>query len=66
MKRNRILKFVLLLEDYAFVGVVLKVPVSMVGSFVSDHFFIVVHREDASDFFFQYLFYVICREQVLA
>jgi hypothetical protein len=39
----------------------------MVGSFVVDHF-IVVHRKDASDLFFQRLYslYVICVEHVLA
>jgi 3-phosphoglycerate kinase len=60
MKRNRILKSVLFIEDCAFVGVVS----AMVGSFVNDDF-IVVHRRDASDLFFQYFFYVICDEQVL-
>jgi hypothetical protein len=34
--------------------------------FVNDHYFILVHPEDASDLFFQYLFYIIFVEQVLA
>jgi hypothetical protein len=40
----------------------------MVGSLVNDHYFIVVHRKDASDLFFQRLYslYVICVEHVLA
>jgi hypothetical protein len=56
MKHNRIIKYVQLLKDYDFVGVGFKPSYAMVGSFVNDHF-IVVHRGDASDLFFQQLFY---------
>jgi hypothetical protein len=46
------LNFALLLEDCAFVGVVPNVLVPWLAHlFVNDHYFIVVHRGDASDLF---------------